>query len=144
MGGLFPIEPLEIQCLKRIHAVACAAEAYLSIGGPKEEEGNEAKLDPISECAIVVTISREFNANVSIVGICNLPDDPKLIVESISALWGIVLILFQHSYAESLTADKDVLSSGTTSDTTTGSIGVESGRKLFHSTLVPFLQTLYQ
>jgi hypothetical protein len=147
VGGLFPMEPLEAQCLKRIHAVACAAEAYISIGGKpidRKEEDTETNPDPILECSAVMAISREFNANVSIVGICNLPHEEKLIVESISALWGIVLILFRHGYNDSSIDYKDS-SSDTTSNTATESIEVELGRKSsIHLTLVPILQTLYR
>jgi hypothetical protein len=107
-AGMFLSEPIEEQCLKRVHNVASNTNSYLQISLTSGISQSES----IDECYAVVEVCHEFNVNVSLIGILNLPKDERFIVATIHDLWGIASHLLTFGY-ENKSTGKPVIESET-------------------------------
>ena len=87
--GIFQPDPIEVICFRRLFNVASTTKSYLKILLFSETFA-ESCLDI---CYALVQSCREFNANVSIASIRNLPQDENHIVPVIYDLWNVVLLV---------------------------------------------------
>lgn len=99
--AIFQSDLIEVQCLKKLSNVALTTKLYLNTSVLSE------KIDAtcMEVCFAIVECCREFNVNVTLLGIRNLPQDESLIMNVIHDLWEIVSYLLNFG-------DKFKLSNG--------------------------------
>jgi hypothetical protein len=88
--NLFVSDPCELQCLRILHEVATVSDSILQLLG-SDDIRQLGKY--VNECYALVEMCHEFNANVTLESTTLLPNDEKLITETIASLWSIVSIL---------------------------------------------------
>ncbi len=127
-AGIFQSDPVEVICLRRVQSIAITTNFYMDIClSPQNDKG---VCD--DDCIAIAETCREFNMNVSLSGIRNLPDDQNVIIVSINNLWGIVSKLMTIRHNQSYSDGKEKQINGALSMTTTD------------GTLTAILQTLYR
>ncbi len=124
---VFHQEPIDIQCLKKLHGVSSVSFAVMEHLYHLDKTTTVQKM--IGEIVATVECCREFNANVSIQTACAIVNEKKFIEESINALWGISSILMNYI------GNADASGTNAAEDDTNRSI---------HGTIVPIFQTLYR
>jgi hypothetical protein len=129
--NLFQIDPIETSCLKLVYEVCTATNAYIHymcfIRG-----GDLIPQHLLNEIVGATEVCRQFNANVAIQSLCNLPNENKWIEGTIRALWGLcsTLLKFSNGYKDQGASDKSPTSI--------------TGAHQIHCALVPIFQTLYR
>ncbi len=131
-AGLFQSDPIEVQCLKRLQSIASNTNSYLHI--IISSGGSNEGINPFDEAFAVIETCREFNVNVSLSKIRNLPHDEKLIVNTIHDLWAITSNLMTYERNCSMTR-------GGGSDT---QIDPDQSKEQMSGALCTILQTLYR
>lgn len=89
--NIFQSDPIEIQCLKLLHEVAVVTNAIIQYSYFVDSSVESRILT--NECVALIECCREFNANVRLRAVNNMPDDRKLIEGTIKALWDSCLTL---------------------------------------------------
>ena len=102
--NLFESDPCEFQCLRMLHEVATVTESVLQLLGT--DDIIELRRY-VNECFALVEMCHEFNANVTLESTTLLPNDEKLITETILALWSTVSILTSVFLEENKSDQKD-------------------------------------
>lgn len=88
--NLFQSDPCEIEFLRLLHEVATVTDSYLKL--LRAEDAIEPKRC-VDEFYSLVEMCIEFNANVPIEAVPLLPDDRKLITETVCVLWVLTTLL---------------------------------------------------
>lgn len=93
-AALFDPISIPMYCLKRVHALATHAYAFVSREFEQFQPGQE--IDVVHECVGIVEACREFNASVLPTG-DGLPvgANDKYVTGSIGALWGLISKLLE-------------------------------------------------
>ncbi len=94
--AIFQLDLIEVQCLKKLSNVASTTKLYLNTSLLSEQI--DAACSEV--CFAIVECCREFNVNVTLLGIRNLPQDESLMMNVIHDLWEIVsyLLNFGHKF----------------------------------------------
>ena len=95
-GDLFHPDPNQIQCLRHLHQISCAAVAYLD---SYEYSSFDARrpVDVIEECDVVVEACQVFSANVKPAAAGILDGEKKIIGAVIEALAVLLVKLLESS-----------------------------------------------
>ena len=91
-GDLFHPDPVQIQCLKSLHQISCAAVAYLDSYGYSSFDANRP-VNVIEECDVVVEACHVFNANVLPNAVGVLDTERKIVGALLEALWVLLIKL---------------------------------------------------
>lgn len=96
MGDLFHPDPNQIQCLRHLHQIACAAVAYLD---SYEYSSFDARrpVDVIEECDVVVEACHMFSANVKPAAAGILDGEKKIVGACIEGLAILLVKLLESS-----------------------------------------------
>jgi hypothetical protein len=127
--NLFQMDPIETQCIKIVYEVCTVTSAYIQylcfVKG-----SNLIPQHATNECLGATEVCREFNANVYIQSLCNLPDEKKLIEGTIRALWGLCSTLLKYI-------------NGCSKQAPSGSTYTAAVQDIY-AAIVPMFQTLYR
>ena len=85
--GIFQLDALEVLCLRRVQNVASTTKSFL--GALLYSSDGKVK-NTTDICFALVEACREFNVNVLLLGIRNLPNDETLIISTMHDLWAVV------------------------------------------------------
>lgn len=96
VGDLFHPDPNQIQCLRHLHQIACAAVAYLD---SYEYSSFDARrpVDVIEECDVVVEACQMFSANVKPAAAGILDGEKKIVCAVIEGLATLLVKLLGSS-----------------------------------------------
>ena len=122
--NIFQQEPIDMQCLRKVHEVSSVSYAYVEHIFHLDSSVTIQQI--LDESIATIECCRELNANVCIKTACAMPNEKKYIEESINALWGVCSILMKYLVDTSST---------TQSEKSYGSI---------HYAITPIFQTLYR
>lgn len=103
-GDLFHPDPNQIQCLRHLHQISCAAVAYLD---SYEYSSFDARrpVDVIEECDVVVEACQMFSANVKPAAAGILDEEKKIVGAVIEALAILLVKLLESSDGDD---DRDI------------------------------------
>jgi hypothetical protein len=128
---MFQPDPIDSQCLKLLHDVSTVTNANIQHMCFVDDSVESQVL--VNECVALIECCREFNANVRLRSVKNLPDDKKLVGGSINSLWDLCLYLLE--YVETKNNQKGGLWG-------TGQIADDTEKVV--NMLVPIFQSLYR
>lgn len=128
---IFQPDPIDSQCLKLLHDVSTVTNANIQHMCFVNDCVESQVL--VNECVALIECCREFNANVRLRAVKNLPDDKKLVRGSINSLWDLCLYLLEYVETEN-NQKRGLWGTGQIADDTEQVVNM----------LVPIFQSLYR
>jgi hypothetical protein len=92
--NLFQPDPIDSQCLKLLYDVSTVTNANIQYSFFVNSPIEIRML--INECVALIECCREFNANIRLRAVKNLPDDKKVIEGTIDALWDLCVCFVEY------------------------------------------------